>query len=162
MARDGGRRAPRSRVPEARAANPIWKSCDCRLRGPDRRCHRPVTVPAVARGEAHRYTSRELTETRDVDLMINHHVALIYAMVVGAAADGALADSELETIRDIVQHLPIFDDFAHGNLAPIASAATELLTVDDGLAAVISQSTEARRVGKAWVSQCRSRWTPLY
>src|SRR3546814_13467579 len=72
MARDGRRRAPRSRVPEARAANPIWKSCDCRLRGPDRRCHRPVTVPAVARGEAHRYTSRELTETREVDLMIHH------------------------------------------------------------------------------------------
>jgi len=49
--------------------------------------------------------------------MINHHIALIYAMVLGAAADGALADSELETIRDIVQHLPIFEDFEHGNLA---------------------------------------------
>lgn len=74
--------------------------------------------------------------------MINHHVALIYAMVVGAAADGSLADSELETIRDIVEHLPIFADFEHGNLAEIASACTDLLSVDEGLDAVISQIKE--------------------
>ena len=64
--------------------------------------------------------------------MINHHVALIYAMVLGAAADGALADSELEMIQGIVQHLPIFEDFEQGNLAQIASACTELLWIDAG------------------------------
>ena len=74
--------------------------------------------------------------------MINHHVALIYAMVLGAAADGALADSELEMIQGIVQHLPIFEDFEQGNLAQIASACTELLTVDDGIDAVIAQIKE--------------------
>lgn len=74
--------------------------------------------------------------------MINHHVALIYAMVLGAAADGALADSELEMIQGIVQHLPIFEDFEQGNLAQIASACTELLTVEDGIDAVISQIKE--------------------
>ncbi len=74
--------------------------------------------------------------------MVNHHVALIYAMVLGAAADGALADSELEMIQGIVQHLPIFEDFEQGNLAQIASACTELLTVEDGIDAVISQIKE--------------------
>ncbi len=74
--------------------------------------------------------------------MINHHVALIYAMVLGAAADGALADSELEMIQGIVQQLPIFEDFEQGNLAQIASACTELLTVEDGIDAVISQIKE--------------------
>ena len=74
--------------------------------------------------------------------MINHHVALIYAMVLGAAADGSLADSELETIRDIVTHLPIFADFEHGNLSQVASACTDFLTVDDGIDAVIGQIKE--------------------
>jgi uncharacterized tellurite resistance protein B-like protein len=74
--------------------------------------------------------------------MINHHVALLYAMVVGAAADGSLADSELETIRDIVKHRPVFADFEQGNLAQVASAATDLLTEDDGLDVVMSQIKE--------------------
>jgi uncharacterized tellurite resistance protein B-like protein len=74
--------------------------------------------------------------------MINHHVALLYAMVVGAAADGSLSDSELETIRDIVKHLPVFADFEQGNLAQVASAATDLLTEDDGLDVVMSQIKE--------------------
>ena len=69
--------------------------------------------------------------------MITHHIALIYAMVVGAAADEALADSELDAIRGIVDHLPIFRDFEKGNLAQIAAAATDLLSEADGLDAAI-------------------------
>lgn len=65
--------------------------------------------------------------------MISHHAALIYAMVVGAAADGSLAESELETIRSIVEHLPIFADFERGNLPQIAAAATDLLSEEDGV-----------------------------
>ena len=74
--------------------------------------------------------------------MITHHIALIYAMVVGAAADEALADSELDTIRGIVEHLPIFSDFERGNLAQIAAAATELLSEPDGLETAIAQMKE--------------------
>ena len=69
--------------------------------------------------------------------MITHHIALIYAMVVGAAADEALADSELDAIRGIVDHLPIFRYFEKGNLAQIAAAATDLLSEADGLDAAI-------------------------
>ncbi|MCR9176675.1 MAG: tellurite resistance TerB family protein [Alphaproteobacteria bacterium] len=69
--------------------------------------------------------------------MITHHIALIYAMVVGAAADEALADSELDAIHGIVGHLPIFHDFEKGNLAQIAAAATDLLSEPEGLDAAI-------------------------
>lgn len=69
--------------------------------------------------------------------MITHHIALIYAMVVGAAADEAVAESELDAIRGIVSHLPIFSDFEKGNLAQIAAAATDLLSEEDGLDAAI-------------------------
>jgi len=74
--------------------------------------------------------------------MNNHHVGLIYAMVIGAAADGALAESELKAIHEIVEHLPIFRDFERANLAQIASAATDLLTVEDGLDTAIAQIKE--------------------
>lgn len=65
--------------------------------------------------------------------MITHHIALIYAMVIGAAADEALAESELDAIRGIVEHLPIFEDFEKGNLAQIAAAATDMLSEPDGI-----------------------------
>ncbi len=71
--------------------------------------------------------------------MISHHAALIYAMVIGAAADGSLADAELETIRGIVEHLPIFQDFERGNLAQIAAAATDMLSEPDGIDTAIDQ-----------------------
>ncbi|NQW11941.1 MAG: tellurite resistance TerB family protein [Alphaproteobacteria bacterium] len=71
--------------------------------------------------------------------MISHHIAMVYAMVVGAAADGSLAESELETIRGIVEGLPIFEEFEKGNLVQIAAAATDLLTEEDGLDTVIDQ-----------------------
>ena len=74
--------------------------------------------------------------------MISHHIAMVYAMVVGAAADGSLAERELETIRGIVEGLPIFDEFEKGNLAQIAAAATELLTEEDGIDTAIDQITE--------------------
>jgi len=74
--------------------------------------------------------------------MITHHIALIYAMVVGAAADESLADSELDTIRGIVEHLPIFRDFERANLPQIAAAATEILSEAEGLDAAITLMKE--------------------
>jgi tellurite resistance protein len=69
--------------------------------------------------------------------MITHHIALIYAMVIGAASDEHIADSELDAIRGIVGYLPIFRDFEKANLAQIAAAATDLLSEEDGLDAAI-------------------------
>ena len=43
--------------------------------------------------------------------MITTHSALIYAMVLSAAADGSVDDEELNTISEIINVLPIFQDF---------------------------------------------------
>lgn len=71
--------------------------------------------------------------------MISHHAALIYAMVIGAAADGSLGDEELATIQGIVEHLPIFEEFERGNLPQIAAAATDMLSEADGIDTAIDQ-----------------------
>ena len=43
--------------------------------------------------------------------MIDTQAALIYIMVMVAAADNNMADSELQIIGDIVNHLPVFADY---------------------------------------------------
>ena len=47
---------------------------------------------------------------------ISHHSALIYVMVVVAASDGAMNDSELSAIGALVRTLPVFRDFHHDRL----------------------------------------------
>ena len=42
---------------------------------------------------------------------ITHHEALIYTMVLVSAADRDMPDSELESMSDMVAHLPVFRDF---------------------------------------------------
>jgi len=43
--------------------------------------------------------------------MIDTQAALIYIMVMVAAADNNMADSELQIIGDVVNHLPAFADY---------------------------------------------------
>lgn len=71
--------------------------------------------------------------------MITTHSALIYAMVLSAAADGAMDDDELETIRGIITVLPAFDDFETSNLGQIAGSCLDLLSESDGIEAAIEQ-----------------------
>ena len=71
--------------------------------------------------------------------MITTHSALIYAMVLSAAADGSVDDEELETISEIINVLPIFQDFEIGNFGQIAGSAIDLLSEADGLDAAVDQ-----------------------
>lgn len=71
--------------------------------------------------------------------MITTHSALIYAMVLSAAADGSVDDEELDTISEIINLLPIFQDFEIGNFGQIASSAIDLLSEPDGLDAAVDQ-----------------------
>ena len=48
--------------------------------------------------------------------MIDTQAALIYIMVMVAAADNSMADSELHTIGDIVKHLPVFAEYDQNRL----------------------------------------------
>jgi tellurite resistance protein len=65
--------------------------------------------------------------------MLNHHAALIYAMVLTSAADKEMTDNELRVIGDTVRTLPVFRDFPMDDLTGVAGACVELLEGDDGL-----------------------------
>jgi tellurite resistance protein len=89
--------------------------------------------------------------------VISYHAALIYSVVLAAAADGDLTDPELDTIREMVIGLPIFKDFETGKFSEIAGACTDLLTEEDGLdaaTAIIRQSLPRRLCATAYALAC--------
>lgn len=65
--------------------------------------------------------------------MINHHNALIYTMVISSAADADMTDSELVRIGQIVDQLPVFQDFDGTQVPAIAEDCARILADDDGL-----------------------------
>ena len=64
---------------------------------------------------------------------IDHHTALIFTMVLVAAAEGEMTDAELEVIGREVRYLPIFRDFQHERLPEVGRQCAELLRREDGL-----------------------------
>ena len=65
--------------------------------------------------------------------MIGHQEALIYTMVMVSASDGEMTDAELNTIGDIIKHLPIFQGYNLATLGKTAEACAELLADPAGL-----------------------------
>ncbi|HEY3917024.1 MAG TPA: tellurite resistance TerB family protein [Stellaceae bacterium] len=65
--------------------------------------------------------------------MIDSQAALIYIMVMVAAADNNMADSELQIIGDIVNHLPVFADYDQGRLTKDLKDCAAMLGRDAGL-----------------------------
>ena len=65
--------------------------------------------------------------------MINHHAALIYTMVIMAAADRDMSDAELGAMTDMVGHLPVFRDYDKKMISKTSSSCVEMLKSDDGL-----------------------------
>ena len=74
---------------------------------------------------------------------ISHHAALIYVMVVVAASDGAMDDSELGAIGHLVRTLPVFGDFHEERIVPVAQECASILQENDGLKAVMGLVKEA-------------------
>jgi tellurite resistance protein len=74
---------------------------------------------------------------------ISHHAALVYIMVVIAAADGSMNDRELEAIGDLTRKLPVFRDFDHDRLLTLAQDCSAILQEDDGLKAVLGLAQDA-------------------
>ena len=64
---------------------------------------------------------------------LNHHAALIYAMVTMSAVDRTMTDAELARIGEIVSHLPIFRGFDQENLVKTAEACGDILSAEGGL-----------------------------
>ena len=69
--------------------------------------------------------------------MATHHTALVYPMVLVAAADGSMSDAELARIGEIVRTLPVFKDYDRNQLARTAEDCAELLAAEDGLDSVL-------------------------
>jgi tellurite resistance protein len=65
--------------------------------------------------------------------MTTHHAALIYTMVLMAAADRDMTDAEMASIGDIVAHLPVFRDYDRSKIASTAAGCIDLLSKADGL-----------------------------
>jgi tellurite resistance protein len=67
------------------------------------------------------------------DDILNPHSALIYIMVLIAAADSNMTDRELKRIGDQVRNLPVFSDFDAEDLVPIAEECAAKLNQPGGL-----------------------------
>jgi hypothetical protein len=69
--------------------------------------------------------------------------ALVYVMVVSAAADRTLSDGEIERIDALVARLPVFAGFDRTRLPVLAKAALDLTQGADDLSDVLDIVFEA-------------------
>lgn len=65
--------------------------------------------------------------------MIGYQAALIYTMVLTAAADRDLTDAETRRMGAIIRNLPVFAGFHMEELSESASACLGLLEDEDGI-----------------------------
>jgi len=68
---------------------------------------------------------------------LDHHDALIYAMVTTSAVDRTMTDAELGRIGEIVSQLPVFADYDSSKLVDASQSCGEVLGQDDGLQTVL-------------------------
>lgn len=68
---------------------------------------------------------------------LDHHDALIYAMVTISAVDRTVTDAELARIGEIVSNLPIFATYDPEKLTETSQACGEILGKDNGLEQVL-------------------------
>jgi tellurite resistance protein len=69
--------------------------------------------------------------------MITPHDALIYTMVLVSAADRDMTDNEIQTIGELVRHLPAFANYDRDQLPKAAAACADLLQGENGLDKVL-------------------------
>jgi tellurite resistance protein len=68
---------------------------------------------------------------------LDHHDALIYAMVTMSAVDRTMTDAELGRIGEMVSNLPIFASYDADKLVKAAEACGNVLGDDGGLDRVL-------------------------
>lgn len=64
---------------------------------------------------------------------ITPHDALIFVMVMASAVDNAMADRELGRIGQLIDFLPVFDDFDKQDLISVSRRCAEILAGPEGL-----------------------------
>jgi len=75
--------------------------------------------------------------------VLSHHDALIYVMVTMSAVDRRMTDNELARIGNIVNNLPVFDNFETDKLVQRAEDCGAMLSADGGLDAVLELVAQA-------------------
>ena len=70
--------------------------------------------------------------------MLDAHRALVYTMIIVAAADRDIPDAELQIITDTVAHLPVFRDFDRKALPALLNDCVELIGREEGLEETLS------------------------
>jgi hypothetical protein len=68
-----------------------------------------------------------------MDRPIDHHAALIYTMMLVAAADREMTNAEMHVIGDIVNHLPAFEGYDGKRLTQDLKECAGLLGAATGL-----------------------------
>lgn len=79
---------------------------------------------------------------------IGPQAALIYTMVLAAAADRRMTDRELRAIEEIIVFLPAFRGFDIASIGAIASDCTDLLAKQNGLDIAFRRIKAALPVGR--------------
>lgn len=74
---------------------------------------------------------------------ISHHSALIYVMVVVAAADGSMSDREMRTIGELIRTLPVFRDFEEHRIVVVCQECAAILREPEGLDGILGLVREA-------------------
>ncbi|TXL78160.1 hypothetical protein FHP25_08135 [Vineibacter terrae] len=75
---------------------------------------------------------------------------LIWTMVLASAADRDLSPAEVDTMRDLVEHLPVFRGFKADRLPTVTEACATALVADGGLDKVTAfiRKTVPKRFGE--------------
>ncbi len=71
------------------------------------------------------------------DPVLTPHSALVYLMVIVAAADSKMTDAEIGAMSHSVADLPVFRDYDRAKLLSAAQACTDILQDGDGLRTVL-------------------------
>ena len=75
--------------------------------------------------------------------MSNHHVALIYGMILASASgENGVDDKALATINTVCTYLPIFEDFNRKEMDEISASCVEILTTENGIELIFSMVEE--------------------
>ena len=69
--------------------------------------------------------------------------ALVAVMIAVSASDETMRTSELLTISEIVNHLPVFADYDDGRIKEVAATVFELFEEEDGLDALFGLVRDA-------------------
>jgi tellurite resistance protein len=81
------------------------------------------------------------------DPVLTPHSALVYLMVIVAAADSKMVNAEIDAMSSSVRDLPVFKDYDRAKLLSAVQSCTDILQHGEGLDALLGLVTEALPAG---------------